>query len=329
MTRETGAVAGGPGLTAARPTLVPRSRLPGVVVDGAHRLARLVGDPTGRSSGQPVRLLYVHPPSATVALYSPLGSPSGACLSLAEEPLLRLGPSGRQSGRGGGGLHRLDAHLRLALGPPTWGAWWTWDPRLTTTAFVFILELGYLALRRVPADPPSAPAARPSPLSSSPSTCPSSTARSTGGSTLHQGGTHDPGVTPPRPRVDALDDPAGFRGLHAGLRLAGGRTATGSPGCRSGRRARGWRWRWPSAGARAPTRSAERRRRTPAAGIGRPERGCAVSYVDAGYAIALGHPVRLRRRRWCCAAAAGSARCEASDGAADERDAPAVPGERS
>ena len=38
-------------------------------------------------------------------------------------------------------------------GRPAWGVWWAWDARLTSTALLFLLELGYLALRRVPADP--------------------------------------------------------------------------------------------------------------------------------------------------------------------------------
>ena len=37
-------------------------------------------------------------------------------------------------------------------GRTTWGVWWTWDARLTTTAVLFVLYLGYLALRRVPDD---------------------------------------------------------------------------------------------------------------------------------------------------------------------------------
>src|SRR5207249_5881117 len=35
-------------------------------------------------------------------------------------------------------------------GRTTWGVWWTWDARLTTTAVAFVLFVGYLALRRVP-----------------------------------------------------------------------------------------------------------------------------------------------------------------------------------
>jgi heme exporter protein C len=37
-------------------------------------------------------------------------------------------------------------------GRPTWGVWWVWDARLTLSALMFTLQLGYLALRRVPAD---------------------------------------------------------------------------------------------------------------------------------------------------------------------------------
>jgi heme exporter protein C len=36
-------------------------------------------------------------------------------------------------------------------GKPTWGTWWEWDARLTTTAIMFFLYLGYLALRRTAA----------------------------------------------------------------------------------------------------------------------------------------------------------------------------------
>jgi heme exporter protein C len=37
-------------------------------------------------------------------------------------------------------------------GRPTWGVWWVWDARLTLSALELTLLLGYLALRRVPAD---------------------------------------------------------------------------------------------------------------------------------------------------------------------------------
>ncbi|MBW3611337.1 MAG: cytochrome c biogenesis protein CcsA [Actinobacteria bacterium] len=38
-------------------------------------------------------------------------------------------------------------------GRATWGVWWVWDARLTLSALMLALYLGYLALRRVPASP--------------------------------------------------------------------------------------------------------------------------------------------------------------------------------
>jgi len=38
-------------------------------------------------------------------------------------------------------------------GRASWGVWWAWDARLTLSALMFTLLLGYCALRRVPGDP--------------------------------------------------------------------------------------------------------------------------------------------------------------------------------
>ena len=38
-------------------------------------------------------------------------------------------------------------------GKPTWGIWWTWDARLTTTAILFVIYVGYLMLRSFVEEP--------------------------------------------------------------------------------------------------------------------------------------------------------------------------------
>src|SRR5713226_2943188 len=38
-------------------------------------------------------------------------------------------------------------------GKPTWGTWWTWDARLTSTAVLFLVYVGYLLLRSLIDDP--------------------------------------------------------------------------------------------------------------------------------------------------------------------------------
>src|SRR5207244_9329253 len=35
---------------------------------------------------------------------------------------------------------------------PTWGVWWTWDPRLVTTSIMFMMYVGYLLLRSLSTD---------------------------------------------------------------------------------------------------------------------------------------------------------------------------------
>jgi len=35
---------------------------------------------------------------------------------------------------------------------PTWGVWWTWEPRLVTTAVMFVMYVGYLLLRSLSTD---------------------------------------------------------------------------------------------------------------------------------------------------------------------------------
>jgi heme exporter protein C len=40
----------------------------------------------------------------------------------------------------------------MIWGRPTWGVYWTWDARLTTFSLLFLLYLGYLVVRHLPAE---------------------------------------------------------------------------------------------------------------------------------------------------------------------------------
>jgi heme exporter protein C len=44
-------------------------------------------------------------------------------------------------------LTALTLMLGSIWGRPTWGVWWTWDPRLTATAVQLLILVSYLALR--------------------------------------------------------------------------------------------------------------------------------------------------------------------------------------
>lgn len=103
--------------------------------------------------GDLVRLIYVHPPVAWVA-YLAFGVTTLASLAYLW-PRTRAPYWDRLAGASAE-IGVVFSLLTLATGSiwgrPTWGVWWTWDARLTTTAILAVLYLGYLALRRVPGD---------------------------------------------------------------------------------------------------------------------------------------------------------------------------------
>jgi heme exporter protein C len=114
----------------------------------------LVVAPPDAIQGDAQRLMYLHVPAAWTA-YLAYGVTSLASVlylwrrtrSLVWDTL--AGASAE--------LGVLFTGLTLVLGSlwgrPVWGVWWAWDARLVTTAVLFFLYLGYLALRRVPGDP--------------------------------------------------------------------------------------------------------------------------------------------------------------------------------
>jgi heme exporter protein C len=127
----------------------------GVVAMGFTVWLGLWVTPPDVVQGNLARLLYIHPPIATVALYWAGGVAAGGSL-LYLWPRTRsffwdrLAASAVEVGALFSALTLVTGSL---WGRPAWGVWWTWDARLTSTALLLLLEIGYLALRRVPAEP--------------------------------------------------------------------------------------------------------------------------------------------------------------------------------
>jgi heme exporter protein C len=104
--------------------------------------------------GNLVRLLYIHPPIAWV-MFLAYGTCflSSLCYLWPRTRDLRFDRLAGASGEVGLVFTGLTLVTGSLWGRPTWGTYWTWDPLLTTTALLFVLYLGYLALRRVPGEP--------------------------------------------------------------------------------------------------------------------------------------------------------------------------------
>ena len=102
--------------------------------------------PEDYQQGTTVRIMYVHVPAAwtSMAAYAALGGASFFALvfrhALADAAARAAAPLGA-------------AFTLLALvtgslwGRPEWGAWWVWDARLTSVLVLFLLFIGYIALR--------------------------------------------------------------------------------------------------------------------------------------------------------------------------------------
>jgi heme exporter protein C len=111
--------------------------------------------PADAVQGSYVRLVYLHPALAWVALYVAFGM-AALCSLLYLWPRtrsMRFDYLAAASVEVGVVFTILTLITGSIWGRPTWGVWWTWDARLTSTALLAVLYLGYLALRRVPADP--------------------------------------------------------------------------------------------------------------------------------------------------------------------------------
>jgi len=101
------------------------------------------------------RLVYLHPPIAWIALYCAFGLSALASLLYLWRRTRSLfwDRVAAAAVEAGVVFNALTLVTGSIWGRPTWGVWWTWDARLTSTALLLVLFLGYLALRRVPADP--------------------------------------------------------------------------------------------------------------------------------------------------------------------------------
>jgi heme exporter protein C len=108
--------------------------------------------PADAAQGEVQRLMYVHVPTAWIAMLSFF-----VVFVMSVLYLIQRDPRWDLVARSAAEVGVLFTALTLVLGSlwgkPTWGVWWTWDPRLTTTAIMLMIYAGYLALRAFAEDP--------------------------------------------------------------------------------------------------------------------------------------------------------------------------------
>jgi heme exporter protein C len=111
----------------------------------AQATALLLSAPD-RDMGHLQKTMYVHVPSAWVSMVAFLVVFICSVLFLLRRDI-RYDLAAAAAAEVGVILTALTLALGSIWGRPTWGIWWTWDPRLTTTAILLLIYVGYLTLR--------------------------------------------------------------------------------------------------------------------------------------------------------------------------------------
>ena len=103
--------------------------------------------PVEINQGAAQKILYVHAPAAWVGFlaFFLVAVAGGLYLGLRDERFDRFAESSAEVGL-------LFTTVVLVTGPiwakPVWGTWWQWEPRLTSTLFLWFIYAGYHVLRR-------------------------------------------------------------------------------------------------------------------------------------------------------------------------------------
>ena len=102
--------------------------------------------PADYQQGHSVRIMYIHVPAAILAQSGYLMMAVAAAvfliwrIKLADVAVAAIAPLGAS-------ITFLALVTGAIWGKPTWGTWWVWDARLTSTLILFFLYIGMVALR--------------------------------------------------------------------------------------------------------------------------------------------------------------------------------------
>lgn len=118
-----------------------------VVLLAAGLYMGLVRAPADYQQGESVRIIYVHVPSAWMALFCySIMALAGAVGLIWKHPLADL--VAKSTAPIGTSFTVLALVTGSLWGKPMWGTWWVWDARLTSVLILLFLYLGYMALMR-------------------------------------------------------------------------------------------------------------------------------------------------------------------------------------
>ena len=112
---------------------------------GAGLWLALFDSPPDYQQGETVRIMYIHVPSAWMAMmvYTTMAVASAVGL-VWKHPVAELYT--KAAAPLGAGFTALCLLTGSLWGQPMWGTWWVWDARLTSVLILFFIYLGYIVL---------------------------------------------------------------------------------------------------------------------------------------------------------------------------------------
>ncbi len=105
----------------------------------------LITSPPDFKQGESVRIMYIHVPSAWLALFGYMLIAASAIGTLVfRHPLADV--SAKAAAPIGAGFTLITLLTGSLWGKPTWNTYWAWDARMTSVLILFFLYLGLIAL---------------------------------------------------------------------------------------------------------------------------------------------------------------------------------------
>lgn len=107
--------------------------------------------PPDAQLGETIRIIYLHVPTVMAAYLAFIVTAVGSAMYLWKRSEFwdLLAASAAEIGVLFFAVTIIDGAL---WGKVTWGVFWRWEPRLTTSAVLLLMYIGYLAVRAIPAD---------------------------------------------------------------------------------------------------------------------------------------------------------------------------------
>ncbi|MEN6541594.1 heme ABC transporter permease [Parvibaculum sp.] len=125
--------------------LLPLSAVVTALLLAAGLYLSLFASPADYQQGETVRIMYIHVPSAWLAMFGYMVMAGASVVALVfRHPLADI--AAKSAAPIGAAFTFLALVTGSLWGRPMWGTWWVWDARLTSMLILFFLYLGYMAL---------------------------------------------------------------------------------------------------------------------------------------------------------------------------------------